>query len=147
MELVPWKPFGAVGVLRKEKEDFWDKFFGGRLWPAMPEMEWFPSADVSETKDNLVVKLELPGMDSKDVTVSVTDDLLSIKGEKKQEQEEHDERRHSVERYYGSFQRSFRLPRGVKTDKIEAGFDKGVLKIVVPKSEEAKKKEIEIKVK
>ena len=146
MELVPWKPFGAVGALRKEMEDLWDKFFSGRLWPTMPGEEWFPWADVSETKDNLVVKLELPGVDPKDVTVSVTDDLLSIKGEKKQKKEEHDERSHSVERYYGAFQRSFRLPRGVRTEKIEASFDKGVLKIVVPKSEEAKKKEIEIKV-
>ena len=83
MELVPWKPFGEVGALRKEMESLWDKFFGGQLWSTMPAREWFPSADVSETKDNLVVKLELPGMDSKDVSVSVTDELLSIKGEKK----------------------------------------------------------------
>ena len=147
MELVPWKPFGEVSALRKEMDDLWDKFFGAPLWSGVPSKEWFPSTDVSETKDNLVLKVELPGLDSKDVKVSVADDLLTIKGEKNQEKDEHDERSHSVERYYGSFQRSFRLPASVKVDKIEASFNNGVLKIVLPKSEEAKKKEIEIKIK
>ena len=74
-------------------------------------------------------------------------DLLIIKGEKKKEEEEKDEHHHYVERYSGSFQRSFQLPRSVKGDKVEAHFEKGVLKVTIPKIEEAEKKEIEINVK
>ena len=117
--------------------------------PALRKLagEWSPSVDVSETKDNFIIKAELPGLEKDDVNVSISGDLLTLKGEKKKEEEEKDEHHHYVERYYGSFQRSFKLPANVKADKIEATFDKGVLKVVLPKTEEAKKKEIEIKVK
>jgi HSP20 family protein len=73
--------------------------------------------------------------------------VLTIKGEKKKEEEEKDEHHHYVERYYGSFQRSFRLPANVKSDKVEATFDKGILRVTLPKVEEAKKKKVEVKVK
>jgi len=89
-----------------------------------------------------VVKVELPGLDSKDVNVSMSGDILTIKGEKKKEEEEKDEHHHYVERYSGAFQRSFRLPVNIQGDKVAATFDKGVLKISLPKVEEAKKKEI-----
>ena len=79
--------------------------------------------------------------------MSISGNVLTIKGEKKKEEEEKDEHHHYVERYYGSFQRSFQLPAGVKSDKIDATFDKGVLKVTLPKVEEAKEKEIEIEVK
>ncbi len=101
---------------------------------------------MSETKDSFIVKAELPGLDAKDVEVSISGDVLSIKGEKKKE-EEKNEHHYRAERYYGSFKRSFQLPSSVKADKIEATFDKGVLKVTVPKVEEAKKKEITVKVK
>ena len=106
-----------------------------------------PSVDISETEDQLLIKAELPGLETNDVNVSISGDLLTIKGEKKKEKEEKDEHHHYVERYSGSFERSFRIPMNIKTDKIEAVFDKGVLKLTLPKVEEAKKKEIEIKVK
>jgi HSP20 family protein len=86
-------------------------------------------------------------VDEKDIAVSISGDILTIKGEKKKEEEEKDEHHYRVERYYGSFERSFRIPTGVKADKIDATFDKGVLKVTVPKAEEAKKKEIAVKVK
>ena len=105
-----------------------------------------PSADISETKDKLLIKAELPGLEAKDINVSVSGDLLTIKGEKKKEEEEKDEHHHFVERYYGSFQRSFRLPVSVQSDKVEATFDKGVLNITLLKKKEAEKKEIEVKV-
>ena len=89
----------------------------------------------------------MPGLDAKDVNVSISGDVLTIKGEKKKEEEEKDEHHYCVERYSGSFQRSFRLPANVQSDKVEATFDKGVLKIALTKAEEAKKKEIEVKVK
>ena len=147
MELMPWRPFGELGSIRSEMDRLWNKFLGETPFVRSFTEEWSPSVDISQTKDKLVIKAELPGLDAKDVNVSISGDLLTIKGEKKKEEEEKDEHHHYMERYYGSFQRSFQLPVNVKTDKIEATFDKGVLKITLPKTEEAKKKEIEIKVK
>jgi HSP20 family protein len=128
-------------------DDLWNRFLGETPFSRAFTEEWLPSADISETKDNLLIKAELPGLDPKDINVSVSGDLLTIKGEKKKEEEEKDEHHYFMERYYGSFQRSFRLPVNVQGDKVEATFDKGVLNITLPKSEEAKKKEIEVKVK
>jgi HSP20 family protein len=102
---------------------------------------------ISETDDKLLVKAELPGLEADDVNVSLSGDLLTIKGEKKKEKEEQDEHHHYIERYAGSFQRSFRLPVNIQADKVIAEFDKGVLKVTLPKVEGAKKKDIKIKVK
>ena len=83
MELVPWKPFGELGSFRGEMDRLRDKLFGERpLFRSVTE-EWLPSVDISETKDNFIVKAELPGLESKDVNVSISGDLLLIKGEKK----------------------------------------------------------------
>ena len=147
MELVPWRPLGELGSFRKEMDRFWNRFFGETALSRTFTEEWVPSVDISETKDSFVVKAELPGLEAKDVDVSISGDLLTIKGEKKKEEEEKDDHSYCAERYYGSFQRSFRLPVNIQADKIEATFDKGVLKVTLPKVEEAKKKEIEIKVK
>ena len=146
MELTPWRPSGGLSSLRREMDDLWNRFF--REIPARRLTEdWSPSVDVSETKDKVIVKAELPGLDAEDVKVSVSGNLLTITGEKKKEKEEGDEHHHHVERFYGTFQRSFRIPANMKTDQVEAVFDKGVLKVTLPKTEESKKKEIEIKVK
>jgi len=146
MELVPWRPFGELGRLRKEMESLWNRLQGVAPFAEFSSSDWAPSTDVSETKDKLVVKAELPGLEAKDVSVSVSGDFLTIKGEKRRQEEEKDENHHYLERYFGSFQRSFKLPVNVETGKIKAKFDKGVLTITLPKTEEAKKKEIEIKV-
>ncbi len=147
MELTPWRPFGELRPFRKEMDRLWDRFLGETHFARTFSEVWSPSVDISETKDNFVVKAELPGLEAKDVNVSISGDVLTIKGEKKGEEEEKDEHYHRVERYSGSFQRIFQLSSGVKADKIEATFDKGVLKVTLPKVEEAKKKEIEVKVK
>jgi HSP20 family protein len=144
---MPLRPFGELGSIRSEMDRLWNKFLGETSFARRFREEWSPSVDISETKDKLVINAELPGLDSKDVNVSISGDFLTIKGEKKKEEEEKDEHHHYMERYYGSFQRSFQIPVNVKTDKIEATFDKGVLTVTLPKTEEAKKKEIEIKVK
>jgi len=147
MNIIPWKPFGELTTFRKEMDSLWDRFF-----PEIPFQErylaheWLPSIDLTETKDKLVVRAELPGLDAKDVDIILTDDILTIRGEKKEEKEEKDEHRYFVERYHGAFERKIKLPTLVKKDKIDATFDKGVLTINLPKSEEAKKKEIKIKV-
>lgn len=147
MELTPWRPFGELSPFRKEMDRLWNRFLGETSFAKTFDEMWSPSVDISETKDDFVVKAELPGMEAKDLNVSISGDVLTIKGEKKAEEEEKDEHYHRVERYSGSFQRVFQLPSGVKADKIEANFDKGVLKVILPKVEEAKKKKIEVKVK
>ena len=147
MELMPWKPFGVLGSTRNELDSLWSRFHRDAPSTGIFTEEWLPSVNISETKKNFIVKAELPGLDVKDVNVSLSGDLLIIKGEKKRDEEEKDEHHHFVERYSGSFQRSFQLPTSVMGDKVEAIFDKGVLKVTIPKAEEAEKKEIEIKVK
>ena len=147
MELTTWRPFGELSSLRREMDRLWDRSLGETPLARTFTESWLPSVDISETKDNFVVKAELPGLEAKDGNVSIAGDILTIKGEKKAEEEEKDEHYHCVERYSGSFQRTFQLPSGVKADKIKATFDKGVLKVTLPKVEEAKMKEIEVKVK
>jgi len=147
MELTPWRPFRELRPFWKEMDRWWDRFFADKPLTGMFTEDWFPSVDVSETNDRLIVKAELPGLEGKDINVSISGYVLTIKGEKKKEEEQKDEHYYSCERYSGSFQRSFQLPVTVETDKVEAAFDKGVLKITFPKTEKAKKKEIEIKAK
>lgn len=147
MDLVPWKPSGELASLRKEMDKVWSRFFGETSFPGFISQEWMPSVDISETKDTLLVKAEIPGMDVKDVSVTVSGDILTIKGEKKREEEKKDEHYYCSERYCGSFQRSIRLPVNIIAEKVEATFEKGVLQVTLPKTEEAKKKEIKIKVK
>jgi len=129
MDIAPWRPLGELSSVRREMDRLWNRFLGETPFARTAAEEWSPSVDISETKDKLAIKAELPGLDAKDVNVSITGDILTIKGEKKRETE------------------SFKIPVNVKNDKIEATFDKGVLKIVLPKTEASKKKEIEIKVK
>ena len=112
----------------------------------MEETSWMPTVDISETENGFEIRAELPGVAEKDVNVSVTDNLLTIKGEKHQEAETDAKNYHRVERRYGSFQRSFTLPRHVETDGIKAGFTDGVLTLEIPKAEIAKPTEIPITV-
>jgi len=146
-EISPWRPFRDLERMRKEMDRLWDSFFEGRPSRKAEEVgEWLPTLDVLETKNDLVVRAEIPGIDPKDIDISLANDILTIKGEKKQEIEEKEENYHLIERSYGSFTRMVRLPREVQSDKISASYKNGILKITLPKSEEAKKKEIKIKV-
>ena len=110
MELTPWKPMRGLTSLRRDMDDLWNRFFTNVPSIRQFENEWNPSVDVTETKDSFIVKAELPGLETKDVNVSMTGNILTIKGEKKKETEDKDENHHFVERYFGSFQRSFQLP-------------------------------------
>jgi HSP20 family protein len=151
-ELTTWKPFRELAPfdfehMRREMDRLWDSFFeGGARRRTEGAREWFPSLDVAETKNDVVVKAEVPGMDPKDIDISLSNGVLTIKGKKKQEREEKEENYHLLERSYGSFTRSVQLPGEVQSDKISASYRNGVLKVTLPKSEEAKKKEIKIKV-
>ena len=146
MDLMEWRPFREITRLRREMDRLWDEYFGsGRRGLKPLETEWVPSVDVSETADKLTVTAEIPGIDIKDIDISISGDLLTIKGEKKSEREEKEENFHLVERSYGSFARTIRLPVSVETDKIEATYKNGVLTITCSKKEEVKAKPIQIK--
>lgn len=132
--------------------------FGGWLteWDPFREMHTvfgkarlgrFPPTDIDESDKDYTVSIELPGLDANDIELSVGDSMLTVKGEKKSEREEEEKGYHLAERSYGRFERSFRLPEGVDTEKIDAAFDKGVLKITLPKRPEAQKKARKISVK
>lgn len=135
-------------AFRREMDRWFEDTFGrGALtpWPGAQGVDM--RLDVSETEKEFKVTAELPGVDQKDVDVTLTDDLLTIKGEKKIEDERKDDNYHSVERAYGSFARSLRLPFSADPEDVDAKFDKGVLTISVKKPAEAQKpsKKIEIK--
>jgi HSP20 family protein len=149
-DIVKREPAGGISQLRREMDRLFEDFFApqawwggrlGRLW----EGEWSPAVDVAETPEQITVKAELPGIDSKEIDISLTGDILTIKGEKKSEREEKKENYHMVERSYGSFSRSLALPAAVNAEKIEAKFEKGVLTVTCPKKEPVKPKTIEIK--
>ena len=144
-ELMEWRPFREVSRLRREMDRLWDDYLGAGRRALRPLAEFAPAVDIKETAEAVVVKAEVPGMDAKDINISVTGDVLTIKGEKKSEREEKEENYHLVERSYGSFSRSLVLPAAVNLDKIEAKYDKGVLTVTCPKKEEVKPKPIEIK--
>jgi len=108
--------------------------------------QWFPALDVSEEKDGFTVKADLPGIKKEDVHLSFENGLLTIEGERKEEAEEKEKNYHRVERTYGRFVRSLNLGTGVDGNQIQANYKDGVLEIIVPKSERAKPKAIDIKV-
>jgi HSP20 family protein len=138
--------------LQREMNSLFDDFFKGfDLAPLGREREHFnifsPSIDIKENDKEVSIKVELPGMDEKDIEVSLTDDALSIKGEKKEEKEDKSKNYYRMERSYGSFSRTAQLPTGIDSQKADAVFKNGVLTITVPKTEEAKAEVKKIKVK
>ncbi|MGO9984449.1 MAG: Hsp20/alpha crystallin family protein [Rhodomicrobium sp.] len=140
-------------AFRNEMDRLFDNFLTGmptlsNLRQAFPAAQGLtPAWDIKETEKELVVKADLPGIDEKDVQLTIHDGVLSLRGEKKSERKDERENYHLMERSYGSFQRSMRLPETVDEDKIEASFDKGVLTVTLPKRPEMMKaqKKIEIK--
>jgi len=132
-------------------EDMWRRpfpsLFGRDRWlPIRPLGIRMPSVDVYEEKDTVVIKAELPGMKKEDIEVNLAGDMLTIKGEKKEDKEVKEDDYYRRERSYGSFLRSMTLPCEVKGDQIKANFKDGILEIRLPKTEDAKKKSIAVKI-
>lgn len=146
MALMRWTPFGDLTTFRREMDRLFERFFGELPGLEIPQPGWVARLDLTETKDSVTVKAELPGLESKDLDISISGNTLTIKGEKRQEKEEKDEHRHLVERAYGAFTRVVELPAPVAGEKVKAVFKNGVLTITLPKTEEAKRKAIPIKV-
>ncbi|HEX5938294.1 MAG TPA: Hsp20/alpha crystallin family protein [Actinomycetota bacterium] len=122
-------------------EDEFDRLMGR----AFSRDTWMPALDVRESDDRFDVKVDLPGLDPKDVNVTFEDGMLTVSGKRQFESEDTGETWHRVERGFGTFARSIRLPQTADTERIEASFEKGVLTVVVPKSEQAKPRTIQVK--
>lgn len=150
MTLVRWNrgfdPFREMNSLQRDMNRLFDDnlrgWFGGR--EALTR--WAPPVDVYEKEDEIVISAELPGMNQDDIEVEVHDGILSIRGEKKVENEVNEQSYHFVERSYGAFERSFTLPAKVKGEDVKATYRDGVLKVHLPKAEEAKPKKISVAV-
>src|SRR5262249_11915720 len=139
--LAPWG-----GNFRREMERFFDRFVepGGEAFETLG-CEWMPRLDVAETKDAMIVKAEMPGVEAKDIGVTLMGDLLTLKGEREKAAEEKEERYHRVERTYGTFLRSVRLPMAVDGSKVTAAFKNGVLVVTLPKTPATKGAMIPVK--
>lgn len=142
MAIVRWDPSREVDSLQSEVNRVFDAFFGAGSGAAT--RRWVPAVDLVETEDDLVLRADLPGLDSDDISIEVKDRVLTVSGERKAEHEERSEGYYRVERAFGSFSRSLTLPEGIDADKIEAAFDKGVLEIRVPKPAERRPHRVEI---
>ncbi len=146
--IVRWDPVKEMLRLQERMTRMFDEVWGQRR---LSEDEiitgsWLPAVDVRETKDALEIQVELPGIEAKDVNVSVENGVLTLRGSRNFEKATEGETYHRVERSYGAFERSFTLPTNVDPDRINAVYRLGVLHLTIPKREEAKPKAISIKV-
>ena len=139
-----WEPFRDLNGIPGEMNQLFDSFFGRPATVAVGERTWAPLTDMYETGEDLFVTFELPGVSEKDLNVSITGDMLTVKGERRFERDARDEGYHRLERVYGKFERSMPLPIPVQADKVKATYRDGVLEIRLPKVEEVKPKEIKI---
>lgn len=143
MAIVRWDPFRELTTLQDEMNRLLGRFAG----EPVERQSWIPSIDVVETKDAIKFKADLAGLKPEDIKLEVEDNVLTISGERRFEEEVEEDKYYRVERRYGSFSRSIALPQGVKADQISANYENGVLEVVVPKGEEAKPKRIDVQVK
>lgn len=147
MALVRWDPARELDALQGDMNRLFDSFFGRREGAAANgygSRRWIPPMDLVETEDNLVLRADLPGVNEEDIEIEVKDGVLTVSGERRAQHEEKREGFHRVERSYGRFSRALELPKGIEADSIEAGFDKGVLEVRMPKPAERKPHRIEI---
>ena len=144
--LTRWDPFREFSTLQDRMNRlFRDSYSEGRS-ESLTTSTFAPAVDVYEDEHNVTLKIEVPGIDEKDIDVRIENNVLTVHGERKFEKEEKEENYRRVERQYGSFTRSFTLPNTVDADRATANFDKGVLKITLAKKAEAKPKQIKVNV-
>ena len=148
MAIVRWNPLDdIVSFQRRMNKLFEDTFLVKRH----PDEEfgagiWSPAVDIYETESDIVLKAELPEVDQKDIEIKIDENVLTLKGERRFEKETKEENYHRMERFYGSFSRSFTLPSGIEQEKIKAQYKDGVLKITMPKKAETKSKKITVEI-
>jgi HSP20 family protein len=146
MALVRWDPTREVDSLQSEMNRLFDTFFGGRPTNGSNPgiRRWVPPMDLVETDDHLVLRADLPGLDTDDVNIEVKDGVLTVSGERTTEHEERADGFYRVERAFGGFSRSMSLPNNIDAERINASFDKGVLEVRIPKPEERKPHRVQI---
>ena len=143
--LTRWDPFRELNALQNRLSRLFEEQYGGRE-EALTAGAFVPPVDIYEDEHSIQLKLEVPGIDQKDLDVKVENNVLTIRGERKFEKEENEENFRRVERQYGSFTRTFTLPNTVDAENVQASYDKGILKIALPKKAEAKPKRIKVNV-
>jgi HSP20 family protein len=141
--LTPWQSgFGMLEPFRKEMEEMMQRFFGDATTPTRVVQSWTPRVDVEETEKEILVKADLPGVDPKNIEISIENGLLTVRGEKKEEKEDKQKNYHRIERFTGSFQRTIALPSSADPEKVTATSTHGVVTITIPKKAEAQPKRI-----
>lgn len=152
-ETVPWRPFSGLARMEREMERMFEDFFGRHFGLGWPERLRFreigsrgPAIEIYEEKDDVMVKAELPGMQKEDLDLNISGNLLTIRGEKKKREEVKEKGYYYSECSFGTFERSIEIPKDVQPDKVRASFKDGILEVRLPKTDEAKRKEIKIKV-
>ena len=148
-DILPWqrKKENRRKELQRNIDNMYEQFFGSNFLPSQylfGNGNWDPKLDISEGRKDITIKAEIPGIEAKDFDVSIDGRLLTIKGEKKQEQKEKEETYYRVERSYGFFKRTVELPAEVDPNKVDASYKRGILKIKLRKSKESKTKRIKI---
>ena len=150
MALVRWEPFQDLLAIQERMNRLFDETLQRTRSRDEEDISaglWAPPVDIYETENEIVLKAELPEIDQKDIEIKVEDSTLTIRGERKFEQETKKENYHRIERAYGKFSRSFSLPNTIDQEKIKASYKDGILKLVMPKREEKKPKQITVEVK
>ena len=148
-DILPWKrnKENHANELRRQFDTVYDRFFEPDFMPpasVFGKGKWGPKVDVSEGRKDIIVKAEVPGIEAKDLDISIDGRLLNIRGEKKQAQTEEDETYYRVERSYGYFNRTIELPAEVEINKVDAGYKKGILKIKLRKTKSSETKRIKV---
>ena len=141
-----WDPFREFVTLQNRMNRLFHDSYGDTREEALTTNTFAPAVDVYEDEHNVTLKVEVPGIDEKDIDVRIENNTLTVHGERKFEKEEKEENYRRVERQYGSFTRTFTLPQTVDQDSVQANYDKGVLKIQLAKKAEAKPKQIKVNV-
>jgi HSP20 family protein len=144
--MIRWDPFRDLEALQENVNRLFQESMGRPRHEPVSERAWVPVVDVLSDDDKIVVRAEIPGMKREDIDIELNGDMLTIKGERKFQDEEHKENYVRVERAYGNFQRSFTLGVPVKATEIKAAYKDGVLEITIPKAEEVKPKKVEVAV-
>jgi HSP20 family protein len=144
--LTRWEPFREFSTLQDRMNRLFRETQGNSQDESLTSSSFAPAVDVYEDEHNVTLKIEVPGIDEKDIDVRIENNTLTVHGERKIEKEEKEENYRRVERQYGSFTRTFNLPPTVDAEKVQADHDKGVLRITLPKKAEAKPKQIKVNV-
>ena len=144
--LTRWDPFRELSALQNRMSRLFEEQYGNGREESLTAGAFVPPVDIYEDEHGIQLKLEVPGIEEKDLDVKVENNVLTVRGERKFEKEEKEENYRRVERQYGSFTRTFTLPQTVDQESVQADYEKGVLKIQLAKKAEAKPKQIKVNV-